>query len=70
MPKEPKYAIELAPTKIAIFEKIALDHLFVNTLKTQSMDSLDFHDCAVWSILRALNDAYKAGFKAASKILA
>lgn len=70
MPKEPKYAIDLGPEKVAIFERIAADHLFIHSLKTQHSDSLDFHDCAVWSVLRSLNDAYEAGFKAAAKAVA
>jgi hypothetical protein len=45
--------------------KIAKAVLDIETLKTQSMDSLDFHDLAVWQIKAALEAAYKAG-KAAS----
>ncbi len=44
--------------------KIAHDVLDLETLETRKMDSLDFHDTAVWSIRQALLDAYTAGFDA------
>jgi len=44
--------------------QIAVDNLLVkDTLERQYSDTLDFHDCAVWCIAKALEDAYNAGFK-------
>ncbi len=48
-------------------EKIALDHLFIDTLETRKSDSLDFHDVSVWGVKSALEAAYRAGFEAAQK---
>ena len=31
------------------------------TLRTRKSDSLDFHDCAVWCIKQALEQAYELG---------
>jgi hypothetical protein len=45
--------------------RIARDVLDLETLETRKMDSLDFHDLAVWSIKDALERAYEAGHKAA-----
>lgn len=43
---------------------IAVKHLIgVTTLETRNSDALDFHDCAVWSIKAALEDAYRAGLR-------
>lgn len=42
-------------------EKIAKEHLHIETLETRKGDSLDFHDCAVWQIEAALQAAYEAG---------
>ncbi len=36
-------------------------------LKAQNSDSLDFMDCAVWCIERALIEAYELGKAAANK---
>jgi len=44
-------------------EKIAKQHLGIDTLKTRHSDRLDFHDIAVWSILEALKAAYELGKK-------
>ena len=44
-----------------IFEMIAKKHLHIETLKTRNSDSLDFHDCSVWAIKKALQDAYELG---------
>jgi hypothetical protein len=49
-----------------LFEQIALEHLFVETLETRNMDRLDFHDVSVRGIKRALQAAYDAGKQAAS----
>lgn len=43
------------------FEKIAQKHLFIDTLKTQHSDSLDFHDVSVWGVEAALKAAYELG---------
>jgi len=45
--------------------RIAREHLDIETLKTRSSDSLDFHECAVWCIRAALNAAFEAGAAAA-----
>jgi len=44
-----------------VIEKIALEHLHIETLETQNRDRYDFHDVAVWSIKSALEAAYAAG---------
>lgn len=44
-----------------IFEMIARVHLDIETLKTRNSDSLDFHDCSVWGIKKALQAAYDLG---------
>lgn len=46
-----------------IFERIAKQHLFIDTLKIRNSDSLDFHDCSVGCIRAALKAAYEAGKK-------
>ena len=48
----------------ALIERIAREHLDVETLETRSSDRLDFHDCAVWCLKRALEAAYLAGVHA------
>lgn len=48
-----------------LIERIALEHLHIETLETQNRDRLDFHDLAVWSIKSALETAYAAGALAA-----
>jgi len=43
---------------------IAVDNLMLDdaeTLETRNSDSLDFHDCTVWSIKKALEQAYELG---------
>ncbi len=42
-------------------EKIARKFCFVNTLKTQNSDDLDFHDISAASLKAALLAAYEAG---------
>ncbi len=49
----------------ALFERIAKEHLHIETLETQNRDRDDFHDVAVWSIKCALEAAYAAGALAA-----
>ena len=51
----------------ATIEKIAREVLDLETLETRKMDSLDFHDLAVWEIRKALEAAYEAGRQAATK---
>lgn len=53
------------PDKQKVIEKIALDHLFIETLETQHRDRLDFHDVSVWAVKSALEAAYAAGIAAA-----
>ena len=50
-----------------LFEKIALDHLFIQTLETQMSDRLDFHEVSVWSVKSALQAAFEAGRMAATQ---
>lgn len=50
----------------AAIEKIAREILDLETLETRKMDSLDFHDLAVWEIRKALEAAYEAGKNAAA----
>jgi hypothetical protein len=45
--------------------RIAREVLDLETLESRRMDSLDFHDLAVWTIKDALERAYEAGRKAA-----
>lgn len=45
----------------ALFERIALEHLHIETLQTQHRDRYDFHEVAVWSVKAALQAAYQAG---------
>jgi len=35
--------------------------LGIETLETRHRDALDFHELAVWSVKKALEDAYNAG---------
>ena len=50
--------------KDATVNEIAQRTLGIDTLETRKSDSLDFHDCAVWSIKEALEAAFEAGRKA------
>ena len=54
------------PTPDVLFERLAKEHLFIDTLQTQHSDRLDFHDVSVWGIKAALQAAYEAGASAAS----
>ena len=53
-----------AATINKLFQQIALDHLFVETLETRNSDNLDFHDVSVWAIKSALQAAFDAGQQA------
>lgn len=55
-----------AKTLDQLFQRIALDHLFVDTLETRNSDRLDFHEVSVWGIKTALQAAFEAGRQAAS----
>jgi len=55
-----------AKTLDQLFQRIALDHLFVDTLETRNSDRLDFHEVSVWGIKTALQAAFEAGSQAAS----
>ncbi len=55
-----------APTPDVLFERLAKEHLFIDTLQTQHSDRLDSHDVSVWGIKAALQAAYEAGASAAS----
>jgi hypothetical protein len=48
----------------ADLERIAREVLSVEILETRNSDSLDFSDQAVWTLRRALEAAYQAGFQA------
>ena len=43
--------------------EIAKKHLNLETLETRNSDSLDFHDVAVWSLKKALQEAYEASLR-------
>jgi hypothetical protein len=47
--------------------KIAREILNLETLETRRMDSLDFHELAVWEIREALEAAYNAGREAVAQ---
>ncbi|TSA07890.1 MAG: hypothetical protein D4R79_16335 [Comamonadaceae bacterium] len=55
-----------AKTLDQLFQQIALDHLFIDTLETRHSDRLDFHEVSVWGIQSALQAAFDAGKQAAS----
>jgi len=45
---------------IAVIAELVLR---IETLETRRMDSLDFHEVAVWSVREALQQAYEAGYE-------
>jgi hypothetical protein len=47
-----------------LLERIARQHLSIETLQTQRSDQLDFHDVSVWSVKSALQAAFEAGKQA------
>jgi hypothetical protein len=51
----------------ALLTSIAQQHLRIETLEERHLDSLDFHDCGVVSIRRALEAAYRAGLEKGSR---
>ena len=58
---------QVNPALDALFEAIAREHLFVETLQTRDWDRLDFHEVAVWGIRSALQAAYEAGQNASQR---
>ncbi len=67
-PRKPRPANAEKPARAPeeTLERIAREALNIETLKTRSSDSLDFHDVAVWRLKEALEAAYQAGLSAAS----
>ena len=53
-----------------VFERIANEHLYIETLETQHRDRLDFHEVAVWGIKCALAAAYAEGLAEGKKATA
>jgi len=51
-----------------LIEQIAKKNINVETLKTRNSDSLDFHNVAVWSIKKALEEAFIAGMNVGNSI--
>ncbi|WP_186020429.1 DUF6900 domain-containing protein [Burkholderia gladioli] len=51
----------------ALLERIAFEHLGIDTLKKRRIAYLDFHDCAVWSLRDALIAAFDAGVEHARR---
>ena len=49
-----------------LLQRIAAEHLSVETLETRNSDRLDFYDVSVWGIRQALIDAFEAGRLASS----
>ncbi|SEP27683.1 hypothetical protein SAMN04490248_1695 [Salinihabitans flavidus] len=47
-----------------MFEAVAREHLFVETLETRNRDALDFTEVSVWGIRAALEAAFEAGRRA------
>jgi len=47
-------------------ERLARQHLSIETLDARNSDSLDFHEVSVWSLRDALEAAYAAGHQAAA----
>ena len=50
-----------------LFTDIARQILFIETLEERRMDSLDFHEVAVWQVQKALEAAFEAGRKSRNK---
>ena len=49
-----------------LLQRIAAEHLFIETLETRNSDRLDFYDVSVWGIRQALIAAFEAGRLACS----
>ena len=50
-----------------LLQKIAMDHLFIETLETRNSDRLDSHEVSVWGVKNALMAAYEVGRQAANQ---
>ena len=64
MSKQPPQVNQALET---LFQQIALDHLFIETLETRNSDRMDFHEVSVWGVKSALMAAYEAGRQAAKQ---
>ena len=53
----PEAARQMAET----LARIARDTLDLDTLEARNVDELDFHERAVWTLEKALKEAYEAG---------
>ena len=62
-----KQATQVTQALEALFQQIALDHLFIETLETRNSDRMDFHEVSVWGVKSALMAAYEAGRQAAKQ---
>jgi hypothetical protein len=62
-----KQATQVTQAPETLLERIALDHLFIETLETRHSDRLDFHEVSVWGVKSALMAAYEAGRQAAKQ---
>jgi hypothetical protein len=51
----------------SVLKHIAQKYLRIETLDRRNSDSLDFHDVAVWQLRIALEAAYQAGERSASR---
>ena len=59
----------MTTTYETLLDRIAEQHLGLDTLETRNSDSLDFHDLAVWSIHDALEAAFKAGVEVGAEVI-
>jgi hypothetical protein len=50
-----------------LIAEIARQILLIETLEERRMDSLDFHEVAVWQVQEALETAFDAGRKSRNK---
>jgi len=51
----------------AAIERIAREHLGIETLTERKRDALDFHEMSVWQVKAALHAAFELGRRAAEK---
>ena len=50
-----------ANEQLRLFQKIASEHLFIETLEVRNSDRLDFHVVSVWCVTAAMRAAFEAG---------
>lgn len=50
-----------ANEQLRLFQQIASEHLFMETLEVRKSDRLDFHVVSVWGVTAALRAAFEAG---------